>query len=283
MTVQADLDKLMDEASNEVMSGLTAYSDEAIDRVERTRLEVYDILDEYSKKNGIISESRIRSLLRELDDIEQDIYSELEDEIKASLYKTVEQANKNSKGALVALLGVALVFGGRAKAPKNKQVVDDTVNFVMTRKASDGLTLTDRLRAYASLLIGNIQASIRYGIRRKETVNRLYNRVRGAYKSSAWMIKRLVTTELPLAYRKTILYVGGKSGIIRAVKIIDHRGRHPYHEHHECYRLAEQDKYGWGKGVYRVEDTFILDPHPQCSAYYRYILDTDKLTEGEES
>lgn len=282
MTMQADLDELIDGIADDYMNHLDDYAEDVINKVERIRSDVYDILDDYSRKDGRISRSRINTLIRSLDDVEQDIYLELSEELEDAITETVKKAEKQTNGALLGLLGASLLLGSDGKKLNAEETVGSVVNFVLTRKAADGLSLSDRVRSIAGLMRDEVQQAIRYGVLRGDTVGRISRRVREAFKSASWRIGRVVKTEIPLAFRKTLLYIGGKQGIIKAVKIIDLRGRHKYHERHECYRLAEQDMYGWGKGVYRPEDTFILDPHPQCTAYFRYILNDVELQGGDQ-
>lgn len=272
MTKQGELDVLMDDIASEFIAGIDGYSSNAITKISRIRSGVYDILAEYSKNDDRVSKSRLNSLLRELDAIEDEIYYVLMREVEDSVTETIILAEKRSSNALIGLLGAAAVYGAVSSRPKKDDVVRVNLKYVMNRKAVGDNTLPDILRSVSGVIREEIQAGIRYGVQRGESVTAISRRVLGAFQKTSWQIKRIIKTELPIAFRKTISWLGGKIGIIKAVKIIDHRGRHKYHETHECYRLAEQNMYGWGKGMYRPEDSFIFDPHPQCTAYYRYVL-----------
>ena len=189
-----------------------------------------------------------------------------------------EQAEKNVTGALIAVLGVALVFGGRSRRPPQENIVSEISDYVFNREGKDGIVLSDRIASVVGFLRDNIQREIRYGVLRGESVNRISRRIISVFEQTSWQFKRIVTTEIPTALRKGIATIGGKTNVVKAIKIYDTPGRiaHPgRHHHHECYRLAEQDMYGMGKGVYLPKDTFILDPHPQCTAYFRFILKED--------
>lgn len=282
MTVQAKLDELVDKASDVFLDGLDGRSQAIARRIERMRSDVYDILQDYEKKDGRISRTRINALLRELDEIEDEIYLEFAKEMEDAITETVEDAESDMRKALLGLLGASLLLGPNGEKLNSNEIVEEAIEYVMKRKSSDGLTLPDRLHSSAGLLRDEIQKAIRYGILRNESVTKISRRVKKSFEDMSWRIERIVKTELPIAFRKIVSVLGGKLNIIKAVQIIDNRGRHRYHERHECYRLAEQDMYGWGKGLYRPEDTFIFDPHPQCSAYFRYVLDIRKLEEASD-
>ncbi|MDT9121449.1 hypothetical protein RSW84_28795, partial [Escherichia coli] len=58
------------------------------------------------------------------------------------------------------------------------------------------------------------------------------------------------------------------------LKITDHPG-HKNHTRHKCYELAHQNKYGLGMGVYPVDNTEVLSPHPQCTSTLTYVLKSE--------
>lgn len=278
MTVQDDINKAIDDLMNVVMDASQTYSAEIVDNIYGIRLRVNDILAEYAKNDGTISKYRLRKLLEELDEVEFDIGDEFYDAMDKAIVDVSEKTENNLISVLIATLGVAVLFGGKDKRPKSDDLVEDIRKFVFDFDIN-GVRLLDRIASVSGFLRDEIQQAIRYGTHHGENVTQLSKRVKDAFDKTAWQFKRIVTTELPLAFRKGILTVGDKTGVIKAVKIIDNRGRHKYHESHECYRLAEQNPYGWGKGVYKTSDTYILAPHPQCSAYYHYILKKE-INEG---
>mgnify|MGYP001278521906 CR=1 FL=1 len=275
MSVQAELDTMMDELASSFFAYTDAQADRIANRINRIRIEINDILSDYAKVDDTVSKSRINSLLRELDEIESEIGLELSDEIESSIIKAVERAGNESSKALKTVLGSAAIIGGI--------VVVEIVDFVLKRKGKDGLILADRINSLAGLLRDEMQQAIRYGVLRGETVTQIARRVKTAFDSAVWQIKRIVQTELPIAFRVGIAKIGEKTNVVKAIKIIDEVGRasHPSrHHYHECYRLANQDKYGMGKGIYLPQDTFIFAPHPNCTAYYRYILRGDAIVNG---
>lgn len=280
MTVQDDINKALDDMAAEVFDSAGDRASEIVDEIDDIRLRINDLLMEYSRKDGKISPSRIKTLTDELDAIEGIIGTEFYDAVDEAIEEVSEKTEENLKGVLISVLGVALLFGGANKVPKSKDIVNDIFDFVFNEEVN-GTKLSDKISSVAGFLRDEIQQAIRYGTHLGENVSQISQRVKDAFDKSAWRIKRVITTEIPKAFRKLILELGRRSGVIKAVKIIDNRGRHRYHERHECYRLAEQNPYGMGKGVYLPKDTYILDPHPQCSAYYHYILNEEALEGGD--
>lgn len=276
--MQDEINKAIDELASEIIESSIRSSEDIVDDLYDIRLKINDLLDKYAKKDGTISPSRLRTLMEELNDIEGEIGVEFYDAMDKAIEDVSEKTANNLTSVLIAVLGVAVVFGGKDKAPKDGEIAGILIDFIFNRE-SYGTNLAEKISSVAGYLRNEFQQAIQYGIQLRENVTQISRRVREAFKRSAWRFKRIITTEIPLAFRKGLLTLGGWLGVIKAVKIIDNRGRHRYHESHECYRLAEQDPYRMGKGVYLPKDTYILDPHPQCSAYYHYIL-SDEILEG---
>lgn len=281
MSVQDDINKALDELSDKMLGDATRSADDVIDKVDSYRKEISGILLEYSNKDGTISERRLRSLLRELDEIEDGIGEEIYEHLESSVEETSNAFSKEIVGLLIAGLGVAVVFGGKDKRPSNDSLTKEITDFVFNKEIN-GIKLSNRINVVSGILRDEIQKAIRQGVNSGESITKISQRVKKSFDKTVWQVKRIITTEIPVAFRKGIALIGGKAGIIKAVKIIDNRGRHKYHESHECYRLAEQDKYGMGKGVYKPSDSFIFNPHPQCSAYFHYILKDDELPKEDD-
>lgn len=260
-------------------------SERVADRVSRIRMEIYEILEAYETKDGTISKSRIESLIRQLNNVELGVYNELTESMDAAIEKVATDVEKDTTKALLATLGLAAVFGAigaKEIARQSKETIDEIIEYVKNHRGSDGLNLSDRLRAFSGLLRGEIGKEIRYAVLQGKSVKEIGEIIRKTFDKFRWHIKRIITTEIPIAVRKGISVIGGKLKIVKAVKIHDNRGRHRNHESHECYRLAEQNVYGWGKGVYKPTDTYIFEPHPQCTAYFTYIFDSKALADAEE-
>lgn len=281
--IQAEMDAIMDEMAAEVIENIFRDADLVVAKIDRIRRQVNGLLSEYSKQDGTISKSRINTLLQELDEIEFEIDSELTSELERLATKATEQAEKNLSEALVGLLGVAVAFGGTSLLPNVSSIIREVLDGMFNRDIN-GNDISEIIESVAGLVRDNIQRAIRYGVYREMTIGQISRRVKEEFDRTSFQIKRIITTEIPIAFRRAVAIIGSKTRIIKAVKIVDLPGRmsHPStHHHHECFRLAEQDMYGWGKGVYRPQDTFIYDPHPQCTAYFRYIFDKEALNNAD--
>lgn len=282
MKEQDDINKKIEELSSEIFDKSAKDAEATINKIDRIRADINDILVEYANKDGTIPEHRIRTLTNELNDIESGIGDTFFESIDKSITETSKKAEKIIIGALITTLGASLVFGGKGGRPNSGKIVKEISEYVFNRNVN-GVKLSNRINSVTGILRDEIQRAIRQGINLRESITGISRRVKKAFEKTSWQIKRVFTTELPIALRTGIATIGGRTGIVKAVKIIDNRGRHKNHENHECYRLAEQDKYGMGKGIYKPQDTFIFDPHPQCSAYFQYIVDPEKIGGGNDA
>src|SRR5699024_6409462 len=138
-----------------------------------------------SKDDGTISKSRINTLLQELDEIEIEVNSEFSEELEQLVTKTAEQAEKNLTGVLIAMLGVAVVFGGRDKRPKASETINEIIDFVFNREI-DGITLSDRVASVAGLLRDTMQREIRYGVYRGFSISQISSRIKDVFERTAW-------------------------------------------------------------------------------------------------
>lgn len=238
-----------------------------VGEVDSTRINFIDIVEKYADENGVIDKKKLRKLLRELESMHGEIRETILDDVK----NTIDYSNDKAKKDILAALGILAVGMIGSKA-----IMDEIKTGILTDKAKDGLTLDDRINRFSGNLIDEIRKTVRDGIYRGQTTNQINRAIKKTVEKQSWQLKRLIGTVAPGAYRRTIANMASEGKNVKAVRIIDRRGRHKNHETHECYRLAEQDKYGWGKGVYRPEDKFIYDPHPNCTAYYEIVLFPEK-------
>lgn len=273
--MQKEVNRQIDEIANELYDTAARDADLVEGKVDSVRKGVNSLLFEYMNKDGKIPKHRVRTLLRELDALESDIGVEINDALSEVLSDTVDKTNKQLIGALIAVIGVSLI-----KRPNSDKIAKDISEFMFGRELG-GITLGSRIEAVAGVLRDSMQQAIRYGVLTGKSATVISRSVKEAVDKAMWQVRRILVSEIPTAFRKSVALIGDKAGVIVAVRIIDNRGRHRYHETHECYRLAEQDMYGWGKGVYKPTDGFIFDPHPQCSAYFHYILRKDLLKGGD--
>lgn len=239
---------------------------DAISEIDRTRLDLYDLLDDYAKQDNTISQARINSLLRELDGVERSIYEAILKSMEQSVNKSAEMTALAISAILVGVLSVNAFSENKVRT-----ISRSITQSIFSEVASDNLTLNGRLRRLAGTYNDDVRNVLRAGILQGRSVNQLTSDIRKVYDEETWKIRRLVITEGNTAHRTATAKSAIESDVVKAVQIVDHPG-HKRHEQHECYRLARQNPYGWGEGVYRPEDTYIYSPHPQCTASFRYVL-----------
>lgn len=273
MKSEEEINQDLDEAMERYMNENRRMQNGSISEVDEARLEIIDLLSEHADGDGKISKRRIKAVLSDLEEVEEVI----QDGLTASMEETVDKTTERAINASMAALG-ALATSGIISKRSIKETVRESV---LKRIASDGVTLEDRIYRIAGGLIDEVRDTVRSGVLRGDSATAISRNVKKTFERDEWKIRRIIMTEGNNAYRETIGEVAiAGSSVIKAVQIKDNRGRHRNHESHECYRLAEQDMYGWGKGVYRPQDEFIYDPHPQCTAYFRFILADDLKRKG---
>lgn len=266
VTTQDTLDEEMAEAFEKYQRINRRVQSGAINDVDTTRKELLDILHEYASDDGLIRKSSVRKLLRQIEFIE----GEIERIINERVEEEIDEAIDRSINSTLVSLGALVTAGVISKRALKKRVRDEMFGDL------EGVDIEDRLRIMAGGYMDAIKSDIRRGVYRGDSIYVINRRLKRTFEKNEWLIRRVIMTEGLNAYRKTIGYMASdlkEKGVIFAVKIIDNRGRHPRHETHECYKLAERNQYGWGKGVYRPEDEFIYDPHPQCTAYFTFVID----------
>jgi len=264
MSAESDINKGLDEGIDKYFRENRRMQQGAVSEIDEVRKQIIDILVKHVNEDGTIDKRKVKRILDEIEVVESEFEKKLEDAIDDTIDKTSTRAMEVAVGSLGALIAAGVITRRSLK----KRIKDA----VMNRKVSDGMTLRERLWRMSGGLLDELRTDIRSGILQGLSVTMIVRSIGKTFQSREWLIRRVIMTEGFNAYRKTIGEVAIESGVVKAVRIIDLRGRHPYHEHHECYRLAEQDMYGWGKGVYRPQDTFIYYPHPNCTAYFRFIL-----------
>lgn len=268
MTKQDELNAIFKRIAGE-HGKLTAKQVEfAIREIGRVRGEIADMLADYAGADGVIKRSRLLRLLRELETVEQSLRQygtdALNDVIKESAEFAVERANV----AVEKVVGVALVT-----ASLNQNVLD----YVASRFGDDGLVLSDRVWSTSGVIRDAIATQLRSDIIKGESVGTMVQNVRKVYDNQTWMIKRLVVTESNTAYRTANAMSAERSEVADWVRIVENGSRHPRHKEHACYKLAHENRYGEGDGIFKPTDSEIYSPHPQCSSYIVPVLNPEYL------
>lgn len=237
----------------------------AINSLEDVRREIVDILIQYADEGtGTVDKRRIREVLSAIGVAETTYESILEDSVEEIVDRTIERATNTSVASLGALLVAGIVL-----STSDKNFIKDTV---LNRDISDGMSINDRFWRVSGGLIDAVRTDIRNGVLQGLPVTTIALSVSRTIRNGERNVRRIIMTEGYNVYRRTLGEMASKSGVVKAIRIHDNRGRHRNHESHNCYKYAEQDPYGWGKGVYRIEDYYIYYPHPNCTAHFEYVL-----------
>lgn len=271
MSKQEKLDVILDKLAQDygkLNDKQVAY---AIREIGRVRGDMAELLTEFAESDGTIKRQRLSRLLRELDGIEK----ALRQNGSVAMTTVAEQSSKFAingiNAATVAVIGSPMVSSNIERI--NKRVVD----YVMRRFGDDDLVLSDRIWSTSGEIRDSIASTLRSGIIRGESVSKLVSDVRKAYATETWKIKRLVVTEGNTAYRVASANSVKESDVADYVRINENGSRHGNHTNHKCYKLAQIDKYGEGKGVYKPTDSEIYLPHPNCSSYVTAVLKDEYL------
>src|SRR5690625_1476959 len=236
----------------------------AVREIGRTRLELNDLLADYAKKDNTISKSRVNSLLRDLDETEASIRRDGMSAMRAVINESAEHGLTTSNRALVTAVG-----DSAGVTVNFDRLNREVFRYVSTRFEPDGLVLSDRVWQLAGEQRDELNSAIRSGIIRGESLSTMTAAVRRVYDNETWKIHRLVRTEGNVAYRTGAGYIAQRSDYVKGLRI--HRGEADRPEH-MCTILSEEDRYGLGVGVYPVDNTEILNPHPNCTSYLTYEL-----------
>ena len=102
-------------------------------------------------------------------------------------------------------------------------------------------------------------------------------KLRQVHDNETWKIRRLAQTEGSTAYRTATAYNAQRSEVVEWVRLNDRGGGHRNHHLHRCYKLAKEDRYGQGAGVFKPTDSEIYLPHPNCRAHISYVLNEKYL------
>lgn len=263
MKTEAQVNAIIDEGLDRYYEENRRMQNGAISDVDSVRKEVIDILTQYAGEDGVISRERVQQVLRELDVSESTYENVLNEVVEEVVDRTIERAINLSIAALGVYLTVDMI---------PRSISENIKELVLSRPISDGLSMADRFYRLAGNIHDGIRSIVRDGIIRGSTIVAISREISRFLGRNEYHIRNIIMTEGFNIYRRTLVETAKISGVVRAVKIVDNRGRHRYHERHRCYILAERDTYGWGKGVYRLDDAYIYYPHPQCTAYYRFLL-----------
>lgn len=276
---QALLFELMERAVNDFESLNKQHIIFMLREIDRIRNELTDRLLEYADSEGTVKKNRIQQILRELDEIEEMLQETTLEGIQKVISESAQAAVEGNTAALAQSLGNAAIEGIAFDS-----ISQDVLVYLSTSFSPDGLVLSDRIWQLTGEQRDALNSVIRSGILQGVGVTNMVAQVRRIFETDTWKIRRLVITEGNTAYRVATSFAARRSDIPMMLKIVDHPG-HENHQSHRCYILARQDRYGKGAGVYKPTDTEIFNPHPNCTATLRYVIDEEWMRQryGEQS
>jgi len=271
MNKQAELDAIYAKLSadyGKLNDKQVAY---AIKEVGRVRGDIAELLSEFAAEDGTVKRQRLSRLLRELDGIEK----ALRENGTVALTKSITDSSAFSIAGMNA--GATSVIGVPLVSASIERINKQTVDYVIRRFGEDGLVLSDRIWGTSGEIRDSIASVLRSGIIRGDNVSSMVRDVRKAYDAETWKIKRLVVTEGNTAYRVAGANSVKQSEVAKYVRINENGRRHGNHENHRCYKLAQEDRYGEGRGIFLPTDSDIYFPHVQCSSYITPVIKEEYL------
>lgn len=257
-TTQAELDAIFRRMERDYGALSKRQQAYAIREIGRIRGELADMLAEFADDDGVIKRRRTAMVLRELDQIE----ASLRQYGTIALENIIEQTSEWTTGKVTRALGVKL-----SKAAFDR-VNEHVIKYVVKRFGNDGLVLSDRIWGLSGEIRDELSKVIRRGLIRGDGINAMIPQIRRVYENETWKIRRLARNESVTAHRAAISYNAQESGIVEWVKFHHGDKRTP-----ECVKLANENRYGKGRGIFKPTDTDIWMPHVNCTGYTTYVLD----------
>jgi hypothetical protein len=272
MTNQGRLDEALEKLAGDYQKLSDQQIDFAIKEIARVRGDISDMLSDYANKDGIIKRERMSRLLRELDEVEAMVLGYGTTAMDAIIKETTAFATAGANAALLGAVGTgALVTASMERLNR------DVFEYVVKRFGEDGLILSDRVWNLSGDMRDELSKVLRADILRGEAVSTMIANVRRVHENETWKIKRLVVTEGNTAYRAATSMNAERSDIVHWVKLNESGRRHRHHPSHRCYKLAREDNYGQGAGIFKPSDSQIYMPHPNCSSFITYVIDEEYL------
>jgi len=256
LTTQAELDEVFARLEKDYGALNNRQQAYAIDEIGRVRSEVTELLAEYADGEGVVQRQQMNRILSDLDVVE----SNLRQTGELTFEHIVKETSEYTTARLAPVIGVS----ASAVMGVNQHVLQ----YVTRRFGEDGLVLSDRVWGLSGEIRDELSTVIRSSIIKGEGINAMIPKIRKVYDNETWKIRRLARTESVTAHRAAISYNAQESEVVEWLQF-----HHGVKRTDACVNLANHDKYGKGKGVYKTTDTEIWMPHPNCTSYATYILD----------
>lgn len=220
--------------------------------LDAMQLEVADILDHYTRADGTINRSRVEALLRDIRPVEE--------EHSNVLFNGTVDGMDVAAGTVVAYLLANVFSGGTQKR------LDAMEDIALKRWLND-MSLMDRTQIVSGDYGDALRTTIRTGVYRNQTPADILQSVRDVHKAEQWKVDRIVTSEINNTYRMQFGTTANANGDGYVQFYESEWCTSRNHHKHRCHILANEDRYGKGKGVFKWDDLEIYAPHPQCRGF----------------
>ena len=258
LTTQAELDRIFERMERDYGALSRKQQAYAIREIGRVRGELADMLADFADSDGTVKRQRMSRLLRELDEIEASLREHGTLAFEEIIRETSEWTTKK----------VSAAVGASLSSTQFDRINKHVAQYVIKRFGEDGLVLSDRVWGLSGEIRDDISTVLRSGIIRGEGINAMIPKLRKVYDNETWKIRRLARNESVTAHRAAISYNAQESDVVKWLRF-----HHGVKESKSCVDLANENRYGEGKGIFKPTDTDIWMPHVNCTGYTSYVLD----------
>ena len=234
--------------------------------------EILDVLSGVEKnKDGTISAGKGRTIRSKMNKVEM----ELREVYREGLEDIIEEVSGELYGQLVEQLPEADV--------KQREFVSSMVSSVMSKRHEDGLNMNDRLRRNSLLLRQAVETALMYKVLSKEDVTAIMDEVKEELKRNKWTISRVVKSEMYVTNRLAVMKVVEMLGSDYFILFEDGNCGRPDHHNHDCWNIAQEDRHGLGKAIFKASDSDIIYPHVSCTSKLQIVSKSSLESEGDDS
>lgn len=236
------IDDKLDELQSLVIATLIANSKE----------QTVEVVDE----NGNTKKEQ-RTVVKNRQPIDSELYKEevkMSDDVYESVMNSIKTVLAITTSYIVSELGLQNKYKLNADNIFGKGVV------------IGDRTLNQRTSIVISNLFREIEKIYRKGIIAGQDIGSLSKEIESVIKKNRYQFENIVRSELFMAYRIQFGQSVDMNGV-EWIRFHESFPRHPNRKRHKCYELANVDKYGKGKGVFKPTDSIIFFPHPQCTGW----------------
>lgn len=237
-----NIDDKLDELQSLVIATLIANSKE----------QTVEVIDE----NGNTKKEQ-RTVVKNRQPIDSEMYKEevkMSDDVYESVMNSIKTVLAITTSYIVSELGLQNKYKLNADNIFGKGVV------------IGDRTLNQRTSIVISNLFREIEKIYRKGIIAGQDIGSLSKEIESVIKKNRYQFENIVRSELFMAYRIQFGQSVEMNGV-EWIRFHESFPRHPNRKQHKCYELANDDKYGKGKGVFKPTDSIIFFPHPQCTGW----------------